>query len=37
LLAYVTTEQAIEPVKGVGLALITAGAASPLFAPAARR
>lgn len=37
VLAYITTAQAIEPLKGVGLALITAGAASPLFAPSSRR
>lgn len=32
LLAYITTAQSVEPLKGLGLALITAGAASPFFA-----
>ena len=32
LLAYLTTGQSVEPLKEVGLVLITAGAASPFFA-----
>jgi drug/metabolite transporter (DMT)-like permease len=36
LLAYITTSQSVEPLKGLGLALITAGAASPFFARTGR-